>query len=241
MSRIATMIVGAMIAGTASATAQGFTSVGTPDNTSAGEQFWDNPSNDGSACNIGYVVTGVASSCSNQRPASWLPYTGPTPSAYLEASGGGFQPFTFVPGNWSFSALGDIAGQNTDWGYYDVGTSTRTSLNGGVPGTPVLFSAAWGLWIKLTNGNYAYSGMDNQFALFGFGVTPILGPDFIAGLEDIDTGKDGNSDRDYQDVILALRYETPGTPAEVIPEPATLTLLATGLVGMAGLGRRKRK
>ncbi|MES2123254.1 MAG: PEP-CTERM sorting domain-containing protein [Gemmatimonadota bacterium] len=237
--------------------AQNWTALGTPDNVSAGQQYWDNPSSDGSYCNSGYVVTGVAGSagkaCSNQRPSGWLPYNGAVPTTFLEASGGGFEPFLFAAGNYSFSLLsgalpgGDIAGANTDWGYFDAGTNTRTSLNGGpLPGAPVVMSGLWGLWIQLTNGNYAYSSANNQFALFGYNTPgPVNSVDpgttWIAGLEDIYTGSGGGSDKDYQDVMFQITFQDGSTTEEIVPEPATVLLFGSGLAGVLGAHRRKRR
>jgi|SRR5690606_3435242 len=54
---------------------------------------------------------------------------------------------------------------------------------------------------------------------------------YILGFEDIL----GGGDEDYNDVVYALRGVT------VVPEPFTMSLLATGLAGMGGVGAIKRR
>ncbi|MBL0180135.1 MAG: hypothetical protein IPP98_13590 [Gemmatimonadetes bacterium] len=68
-----------------------------------GVEFWDNLSDDGLAlnpnnCNSGFVVTGVApTSCINQRPNTWLPYTGTPANEYWNLSGN-WAPIVFSGG-----------------------------------------------------------------------------------------------------------------------------------------------
>jgi hypothetical protein len=50
----------------------------------------------------------------------------------------------------------------------------------------------------------------------------------------------GSSDSDYNDFYVLIDAETLGIPTDTIPEPMTMTLLATGLVGLGGASLRKR-
>ena len=52
-----------------------------------------------------------------------------------------------------------------------------------------------------------------------------------------------NSDNDYNDFYVLVRPLTPDEVTEIVPEPMTMTLMATGLLGMGGASavRRRRK
>lgn len=201
----------------------------------AGGVFWDNYSNDGQNCNIGYILTGmagVASPCSHQRPV-WLPYTGATPT--MQRTGMGFGSL-FLPTTATITVLGDIAGADQAWGWYDVVTGIRTNLNGVALNTPVTVGSsvnAWGLFIDFTG--ELSSG--NQFAFFGFASgSGVDMKNFIVGAEDTNIDL-VSSDRDYNDLVFLLQSSN---DMGIVPEPTTNILMATGLIGVLLLVRRKR-
>ena len=73
----------------------------------------------------------------------------------------------------------------------------------------------------------------------GIGFVPQTAGLSLFGFEDVNYH---DSDWDFDNAIFGLDNNTIAPPTEVVPEPATLTLLATGLLalGTLGIGRRRR-
>lgn len=272
----ATALVPAM-----TASAQSWSSNVSPNNNPYGSgQYWDHQSDDGKKCNIGYVLNGTAgtagASCANQRPSGWLPYSGDNPTHYLNNGSGSYQKFSFASGTYTFSLLpgaklgGEIAGANTSWGYYtgsggggDIDLSTNGDLYGS-GAFSVNITSPWGLWVQTVDGARSYSGIDKQFALFGFNGSGTFSGNvldyaddsrYIVGLEDTRDyskktcekySKWGNcskwhtqsweSDWDYNDI--AFQISTPGR--STVPEPSSYALMVAGLGALVVTARRRK-
>ena len=230
--------------------------------------FYDNLSADaqGAAteCNVGYFALGTIDACGNMTPGTAANAGGFVGGTGF-GSGDGFQPAPFMfSGQYTYNLrlVGAIAGKTSEFGIFTKAEDGSYIFNA-IPSFgakqinstyTVLAGSDWGFYIRNTfnpstggcsSPNYdcsdatgGYSGAPfQQFVLFRSAGGP-GGFRYLVGVEDngLELLPNGSfRDSDYNDYIVEVT---------TTPEPMSMALMATGLVGLAGAGfiqRRRRQ
>ncbi len=159
-------------------------------------------------------------------PAFAAPAGYPQPNFITNVVGGsnGFAPWYTFRQTFNLTGFDPLtAFLSFQWGCDDV--------PGAVSFTPVF---------SLNGGATQGSGTCGGYNIAAGSVTNVTSG-FGAGVNTLDYFVVGNGTTDAFGLnVLSFRAQVSGPPGDVVPEPATMGLLATGLLSIAGLRRRKK-
>lgn len=199
-----------------------------------GIPYFDNSSDDGNQKNVGYYLTNTGSFTGGTAGPGAIPYWG--------LSGGSFDPnFSFTKTNTGNNAALKIeiagnAGIN-EFGWYS--TSSPSDLHSifagsNSAGATAFFtpSAFYGFYLKGAGDTIYYTQSASNSSDVGnqhFAVFRSAPGSFWIGMEDLSLT---TGDKDYNDMVVTV---------SAVPEPATILLLGTSMMGFAILAHRRKR
>jgi hypothetical protein len=218
----------------------------------SGVDFWNNLSNDGTNCNIGFFVKGGFGPCTDEHPGAFPASLNWTNAKYLAYNPIGTPPsrviFSFNAGTYDISYLGNIAGANPvrQFGIREIGSGVTNWLT---IGSTMQYNSTAGFEFMLQpfepTGAPAFASRYDeqsrrQFAVFANGNDGFSANEFLVGSEDnsctlpspYPEGCAHVADYDFNDAMALVK---------VVPEPSTYALMAVGMAGLVGCSRRRRR
>jgi hypothetical protein len=202
-----------------------------PNVNNDGVPFWDQPSGDGGACNVGFFLAGGFTNCGslqNGTPPGGMNLGGANLEYY--SNNNAITPFLLAAGQWTFRLEGRIAGSPTfEVGYFyplsvpPTNYPLFTQLNW--VGNTATVNAADVIALYLSDNPYFFRSDANPLGVAAFRNTQLPNV-FYFGFEDRPRG-----DWDMNDVVLSAHY---------VPEPGTYALIGAGLLALGLLRRRMR-
>ncbi len=205
----------------------------------SGNYFWNNPSSDGTTCNVGYFLEKGASGCGNVQNLQ-SNFTGLGTNLDFLAkttTGAATAPSFYFTGTGLSTLLVTITGNsNESIGYTDsTGDHLLAAKGSGSTTATITASGPFDFYLSV-NGVRTYDTVSSpqQFALFAPGVAAGTGngdslSTFYLGAEDAALP---GGDKDYNDVIIQVTST---------PEPGFYGALATGFAGLMLAVKRRRK
>jgi hypothetical protein len=235
-----------------------------PTGAGTGTPFWDNPSLDTGNKNVGYILTGTNDPISGYVTTDWIDYAAGGKAQYLGTSTGGALnsvSFTTSPPTPQPSFLIVTISANASgnlFGIYDLtapsfnplatdayhtqifpggqanGSTNTITVNYSAYGYYFYDTATSKLFLSAPTANLSSADTDSNFAFFRS-----LDQDGVLylGMEDLVQPNTGEGRfGDYNDMVVQIQ-----TRDNLVPLPPSALLLGSGLLGLVGVGWRRRK